>query len=65
MAGHARQGEIMVRQEMFRGRPLYVCEQCGFGYYEKELAMKCEEFCKSMGACSPEITKYAARKPMV
>lgn len=54
----------MVRREIFEGKQVYVCEECGFGYSEKRLALMCEEFCKRVGACSGEITKLAIMKPI-
>lgn len=39
----------------------YVCEECGFAYKEKQLAKKCEEWCKKHNSCNIKITKYAVR----
>ncbi len=41
---------------------LYVCTVCGFLYEEKELAQKCEEWCKTYKSCNLEITKHAIHK---
>ncbi len=54
----------MVLQETHKGKPVYICEECGFGYNELAQALLCEEFCRKMGACSTEITKLAVRKPI-
>ncbi len=54
----------MVSEQNFRGRRIFVCEECGFGYAEKVLAIQCEAFCKKMGQCSTEITKLAVMKPI-
>ena len=40
-------------------KEIYVCEACSFAYKEKELAEKCEEFCKKHNSCNIEITKYS------
>jgi len=39
----------------------YQCESCGFYYEDKELAQKCEDFCKEHNSCSLEITKHAVQ----
>lgn len=36
---------------------VYVCEKCKFAYKEKELAEKCELWCKNHNSCNIEITK--------
>ncbi len=40
---------------------LHICEACGFAYKEKELAQKCENWCKERNSCSMEITKHAVK----
>ena len=37
----------------------YYCEHCHFKYETKDLAMKCEEYCKENNACSLEIIQHA------
>lgn len=37
----------------------YQCEECGFSYENKELAEKCEAWCKEHKSCNLEITSYA------
>jgi len=54
----------MVREELYKGKTIFVCEECGFGYAERKYAEMCEGFCRTNGACSMEITKYAVRKPV-
>ena len=40
-------------------RGYYLCEVCNFKYETKNLAEKCEDYCKKNNSCSLEITKYA------
>ncbi len=52
----------MVKPELYKGKNIFACEACGFGYKEKQLAQKCEDFCKKNNSCSLEITKHAIKK---
>ncbi len=38
---------------------LYICEACGFAYKEKELAEKCQHWCRQYQSCNLEITQHA------
>ncbi len=38
---------------------LYLCEECGFAYKEKEWAEKCQQWCEQQQSCNLEITQYA------
>jgi hypothetical protein len=38
---------------------LFVCEACGFLYSERNLARKCEEWCKTHHSCNMEITRHS------
>ncbi|MBI4009729.1 MAG: hypothetical protein HY361_00845 [Candidatus Aenigmarchaeota archaeon] len=49
----------MVQNIADKGRKVYKCSICGFGYTDNAIAKKCEDFCKKHGACSLEITKHA------
>ena len=40
-------------------KELYQCEECGFHYAEKEMAEKCEVWCKEHHSCNLEITSHA------
>jgi len=40
-------------------KEIYLCEECNFAYMEKELAEKCEKFCKKYNSCNIEITKHS------
>jgi len=37
----------------------YKCPVCGLHYHDKELAVKCEAFCKKFHGCSLEITQQS------
>lgn len=39
----------------------YQCGECKFYYKTKNLARKCEDFCKKHHSCSIEITKHAIK----
>jgi len=53
----------MVNEVKWRGRTIYVCETCGFGYAELETAERCEQYCYSHETPSLRITQKAIRKP--
>jgi hypothetical protein len=40
----------------------YLCEACGFGYSDIQIAKKCESFCNEHNSCSIEFTKHAVLK---
>lgn len=42
-------------------KKLYICEECGFKYKEKEWADKCETFCREHKGCNIEITKHSVK----
>ncbi len=35
----------------------YQCEACGFLYQDKEIAQKCEDWCREKKSCNLEIIK--------
>ena len=39
----------------------YVCEECKFKYKDKDIAQKCENWCKKHKNCNLEITKHVIR----
>lgn len=49
----------MVKAIKEKNKELYQCEECGFHYESKELAEKCEEWCKEHHSCNLEITAHA------
>lgn len=40
----------------------YICPECRLSYTNKELAKKCEAWCKKYNSCNLEITKYSVNK---
>lgn len=51
----------MVKEEIKDNKKLYICEECGFVYKEKEWAEKCEKWCREKHSCNIEITKHAVK----
>ena len=40
---------------------LYICKECCLEYKNKELAEKCQDWCKKYKSCNLAITKYAVK----
>lgn len=40
---------------------LFICEECGMGYNDKEISEKCENYCHKNKACNLELVKYAVK----
>jgi hypothetical protein len=49
----------MVHEIMKNNKPAFVCDVCDLSYRERILAERCEEYCRTYGACSLDITKHA------
>lgn len=49
----------MVKEIKKNNRRLYQCEECGFVYADRELAEKCQAWCKEHKSCNLGITKFA------
>ena len=49
----------MVHVEKKHKAIFFVCDECGFGYKQRETAKMCEDYCKEHGVCSIGITKKA------
>lgn len=49
----------MVKEIKKNGKTLYICEECGFGYEQKEWAEKCQQWCQQYQSCNLEITQHA------
>lgn len=49
----------MVKEVEKLNKILYQCEECGFHYADREIAEKCEQWCKENHTCNLEITKDA------
>ncbi len=48
----------MVKETKTSGKTLYVCEECGYAYEEKEWAEKCQLWCSERQSCNLEITQH-------
>ncbi|NIU38542.1 hypothetical protein GWN65_00810 [Candidatus Bathyarchaeota archaeon] len=51
-----------MKRSKMEGKTLFLCEECGLGYTDRETAQKCEDWCKKTGTCSLEITRKALYK---
>lgn len=40
---------------------IYQCEECGLKYEGKEIAEKCQAWCKEYKSCNLDIIKYAIK----
>jgi hypothetical protein len=41
---------------------LFMCEECHLLYKNKDLAQKCEDWCREKKSCNLEITRHAVNK---
>ena len=41
---------------------VYACPECGLSYTDKDLAERCEDWCKTHNSCNLEITKHSINK---
>lgn len=48
------QGVVMVQERA----GLFVCQECGYGYREREWAEKCEAWCHDHNSCNLEIIEH-------
>jgi len=53
----------MATEKTVNEKTVYLCDVCSLGYLDKEMAKKCEEWCRKTGTCSIEITKKAVYFP--
>jgi len=53
----------MVTESRVGSKTVFLCEECGLGYADRETAKKCEDWCRKTGTCSLEITKKAVYFP--
>ncbi len=49
----------MVKETKKNGKPLYICEACGFAYKQKEWSEKCQEWDEQHQTCNLEIIQHA------
>ena len=52
----------MVSVKSLDGETFFECGECAFKYADIKTAEECEKFCKTHGACNPEITGLAIAK---
>jgi len=50
----------MVKEIKKNDKTLYICEECGFAYEQKEWAEKCQQWCQQYQSCNLEITQHGA-----
>ena len=50
----------MVKELRKDNKTLYVCEECGFAYKQKEWTEKCQQWCQEHQSCNLEITQHGA-----
>jgi hypothetical protein len=53
----------MVKELKKEDRTIFLCDECGLGYADRETVEKCEEWCKKTNTCSIEITRKAIYFP--
>lgn len=51
----------MVTIQKQNNHEVYQCEECKLWYREKEIAQKCQAWCKEHKSCNLEIIKHAIR----
>lgn len=49
----------MTEEKIKNNQTLYQCKECGFHYEDKDIAEKCEAWCREHKTCNVEITKHA------
>jgi len=59
------EGAIVVRRFFHKGKMIYLCEYCGFGYKDIAESENCEAYCGTHDSCSCKITRAAVYTPHV
>ncbi len=50
----------MVSEKQKDNKTYYMCDICKLAYKKKEMALKCESWCKdNPGSCNPDVVKFA------
>ena len=49
----------MVREIKKKDKTLFICEECGLAYEQKEWAEKCQQWCRDTQSCNLEIIQYS------
>ncbi|MFB6203490.1 MAG: hypothetical protein ABEK01_03275 [Candidatus Nanohaloarchaea archaeon] len=47
----------MVKEEEYEGIEAFKCEICGMHYGNRDVAERCEEFCRENEGCSTKVAK--------
>lgn len=50
---------MMVKEIPQHERTLFACEECGLRYEKREIARRCEAWCREHKSCNLEIIQYA------
>jgi len=50
---------LMVKKIEKKDKIYFICEMCDMVYDSKELAQKCEDWCKKYKSCNLDIIKHA------
>ena len=48
----------MAREAVKNGKTVYICEECGYIYEQKEWAEKCQQWCSSKQSYNLEFTQH-------
>lgn len=51
----------MVKRMLRKGKACFQCNECRMLYPRKDLAEKCEKFCRKYKSCNIEIIKHAVK----
>lgn len=54
--------EDLIREELHDGRKVYICS-CGLGYDDMLIAYACDEYIRTHGISSEDITRRAVYNP--
>ena len=52
----------MASLQTYEGRKCHRCDECLLYYKDKEIAEKCEAWCKAHNSCNLEITKQSLQR---
>jgi predicted ATP-dependent serine protease len=50
---------MMVKEVEKKGKVLFICEECGLAYEQKEWAEKCQQWCRENQSCNLEIIRHS------
>ncbi len=53
----------MVKEVKLDSKTVFLCEECGLGYEDRDTAQRCEDWCRRTRSCSLKITKKAVYFP--